>query len=493
MIQDIPAPFQIFNASAGSGKTFLLVQQYLTKLLSSRTDEKFNRMLALTFTNKAVFEMKYRILLQLQNLASQDPLDQANPMGKILLETLEISPQELQQRAKRSLQIILHDYAAFDVITLDSFMHRVIRTFARDLGLSYNFDVTLEVDDFLEEIIDRVLDRVGEAPDLTRILEQLTFEKMDDEATTSWELKKNLIDAAKLLLNENDRTQIQRIALLSPSKKKQQQEFLQYKYNSLVVELTTIGETALKFFKEHGLEAAHFNRKTLYNRFLKLSKGAFDGFDAGQLYQNMQEGKPLYPKKVDGEVQQSINRLSGQIIGYFEKALNLFFQWQLIKDIKKQWIPLNLVTSLSRELEDYQNETNKVLLSTFNERIANEILLQPTPYIYERLGENYRHYFLDEFQDTSSLQWKNLIPLIETAITSLNEDNRSGSLLLVGDPKQSIYRWRGGDVNQFIDLTEEGSPFQIEKKVNHLAINYRSAQSIVAFNNVLYQCLTQHL
>ncbi len=493
MIQDIPAPFQIFNASAGSGKTFLLVQQYLTKLLSSRTDENFNRLLALTFTNKAVFEMKYRILLQLHDLAAKDVLDQPNPMGKILLETLEISPQELQQRAKRSLQIILHDYAAFDVITLDSFTHRVIRTFAKDLGLSYNFDVTLEIDDFLEEIVDRVLDRVGEAADLTGILEQFTFEKMDDEATTSWELKKNLIDAAKLLLNENDRTQIQRIALLSPSERKKQQEFLQYKYNSLVVELTTIGETALKFFKEHGLEAAHFNRKTLYNRFLKLSKGVFDGFDAGQLYQNMQEGKPLYPKKVDGEVQQIIDRLSGQIIGYFEKALYLFFQWQLIKDIKKQWIPLSLVTSLSRELEAYQNETNKVLLSTFNERIAKEILLQPSPYIYERLGENYRHYFLDEFQDTSSLQWKNLIPLIETALISLNEDNRSGSLLLVGDPKQSIYRWRGGDVNQFIDLIEQGSPFQIEKKVNHLATNYRSAQSIVTFNNSLYQCLTQHL
>ena len=84
-------------------------------------------------------------------------------------------------------------------------------------------------------------------------------------------------------------------------------------------------------------------------------------------------------------------------------------------------------TSLSRELEAYQNETNKVLLSTFNERIAKEILLQPSPYIYERLGENYRHYFLDEFQDTSSLQWKNLIPLIETALISLNEDNRTGA------------------------------------------------------------------
>ena len=236
MIQDIPAPFQIFNASAGSGKTFLLVQQYLTKLLSSRTDENFNRMLALTFTNKAVFEMKNRILLQLHDLAFKNNSAQDDPMGEVLLETLEITPQELQQRAKRSLKTILHHYAAFDVITLDGFTHRIIRTFAKDLGLSYNFDVTLEVDEFLEEIVDRVLDRVGEAPDLTGILEQFTFEKMDDEGTSSWELKKNLIDAAKLLLNENDRTQIQRIALLSLSERKTQQEFLQYKYKSLVVE-----------------------------------------------------------------------------------------------------------------------------------------------------------------------------------------------------------------------------------------------------------------
>ena len=278
MTQDIPAPFQIFNASAGSGKTFLLVQQYLTKLLSGRKDEYFNRMLALTFTNKAVFEMKYRILLQLNDLAFKKKSAQDDPMAEALLETLAITPQELKYRAKRSLQTILHDYAAFDVITLDSFTHRVIRTFAKDLGLSYNFDVTLEVDDFLEEIVDRILDRVGEATDLTSILEQFTFEKMDDEGTSSWELKKNLIDAAKLLLNENDRKQIQRIAHLSPSERKKQQELLQHKHNSLVDKLTTIGETMLTLFKEHGLEASHFNRKTLYNRFLKLSKGAFYWF-----------------------------------------------------------------------------------------------------------------------------------------------------------------------------------------------------------------------
>ncbi|MEL0225452.1 MAG: hypothetical protein VW912_02095, partial [Flavobacteriaceae bacterium] len=206
------------------------------------------------------------------------------------------------------------------------------------------------VDEFLEEIVDRILDRVGEATDLTRVLEQFTFEKMDDEGISSWELKKNLIDAAKLLLNENDRTQIQRIALLSPSERKKQQELLQHKHNSLVVGLTTIGETMLNLFKEHGLEAAHFNRKTLYNRFLNLSKGVFKGFDAGQLYQNMQEGKPLYPKKVDAEIQHCIDRLSGQIIENFEKAINLFFQCQLIMYIYKLWIRLRLVSSLSQVL-----------------------------------------------------------------------------------------------------------------------------------------------
>ncbi len=493
MTKDIPAPFQIYNASAGSGKTFLLVQKYLLRLLSGRSDEYFNRLLALTFTNKAVFEMKYRILLQLHDFAFSDRQLEDDPMGKILLEELSISAKELKQRAERCLKVILHDYAAFDVITLDSFTHRVIRTFAKDLGLAYNFDVALDVTDFLEEIVDRVLDRVGKQPELTEILLAFTFEKMDDDGTSSWELKKNLMNAAELLLNENDRIQVQKIAALTALERRNQQAFLKQNQRNLELDLERIGSEMIRLFKDNGLEASHFSRGTLYNRFLNLSKGEFKDFDNGQLYQNMLEGKPLYPKKVPAQVQGCIEGLSVRIVENFTKALGLFYQWQLTKDIRKQWIPLSLLASLSKELEAYQNETNKVLLSTFNDRIAKEILLQPTPYIYERLGENYRHYFLDEFQDTSSLQWKNLIPLIETALISLNEDDRTGSLLLVGDPKQSIYRWRGGDVNQFISLINEKPPFQIQKKVNALKTNYRSAKSVVAFNNTLYQSLTQHL
>ena len=493
MTQDIPAPFQILNASAGSGKTYLLVQKYLIKLLSGRPDEYFNRLLALTFTNKAVFEMKYRILLQLHDLTIVDIKQEKDSMKETLMTSLSITSDELRHRAERCLQTILHDYAAFDVITLDSFTHRVIRTFAKDLGLAYNFDVVIEDEDMLVEIVDRLLNQVGVVPELTKTLEEFTYEKMEDDAVSSWELKQNLMSAAKLLLNENDRIQIQRIANLSALERTNQQDFLKQKQNTIVLELKEMGVEMLRLIKTNGLEAVHFSNKTLYNRFFKLSNGDFKGFDQGQLYQNMLDGKPLYPKRVPADIQQCIDSLSTEILKRFEKALKLFFQWLLIKDIKKQWIPLNLVTSLSNQLEAYQNETNKVLLSTFNGRIAKEILGQPTPYIYERLGENYRHYFLDEFQDTSSLQWQNLIPLIETALLSLNEDDRTGSVLLVGDPKQSIYRWRGGDVNQFINLIESEPPFQVPKNVHQLATNYRSAKSIVTFNNALYQCLPNYL
>ncbi|MGB1448976.1 MAG: UvrD-helicase domain-containing protein [Flavobacteriaceae bacterium] len=492
-MKHIPAPFKIYNASAGSGKTFLLVQKYLTRLLSGRYDENFNRMMALTFTNKAVFEMKYRILLQLQAITTSTNALDKDPMGKLLLEALAITPLELKARAQRALKKILHDYAAFDVITLDSFTHRVIRTFAKDLGLAYNFDVALDVDGFLEIIVDRVLDRVGEDANLTGLLEQFTYEKMDDDGVSSWELRKNLIASARLLLNENDHGYIQQIARLTATERNAQQLFLAQKQHHLKKELEEGGKKMISYFHKHGLVADHFTRKTLYNRFLKLSKGSFEGFDNGKLYEDMLEGKPLYPKKTPAEVQQCIDRLSGDILTHFELCLGHFHQWQLVKDIRKQWIPLSLVTVLAQELNAYQNETNRVLLSTFNERIAKEILHQPTPYIYERLGENYRHYFLDEFQDTSSLQWKNLIPLIATPLESLNEDDRTGSLLLVGDPKQSIYRWRGGNVDQFVSLIKEENPFNVEKKVEELAVNYRSAKSIVNFNNVLYATLVEHL
>ena len=491
-IQHISPSFHIYNASAGSGKTFLLVQKYLETLLREQNGDGFHRMLALTFTNKAVFEMKFRILKQLHTFATTQKALRNDPMAINIMKELNIDSVELVKRARRAMHSILHDYAAFDVITLDSFTHRVIRSFAKDLGLSYNFNVALQVDVMLQETVDSLLNSVGEEEEITQILENFTYDKMEDEGT-SWDIKQSLFLAAKLLLNENDRQEIKSIAGLSEQQKQQQHRFIVDKNKALKLALVEKGKKTIDLLKANGLSSTDFSYGTLYNRFLKLSKGDFDGLDSGKFHQNLQEGKGIYPSKLDDDKKQLIEQLLPSLLSDYEEALENYYIFLLTNDIKKQWVPLRLLARLAKQLELRQKEDNIVLLSTFNERIAKEILTHPASFIYERLGENYRYYFLDEFQDTSNLQWKNLIPLIENALISQDLNGKSGALLLVGDPKQSIYRWRGGDVDQFVGLLGEDQPFPIEKNIVSLATNYRSTSQIINFNNALYASLENYL
>ena len=158
----------------------------------------------------------------------------------------------------------------------------------------------------------------------------------------------------------------------------------------------------------------------------------------------------------------------------------------LLKSLISQWIPLSLIGSMEKGLEKLQLAENRLLLSRFNEMIDKEISGLETPYIYERMGEKYRYYFIDEFQDTSRLQWKNLIPLISNALEGLDNTQQMGSLLLVGDPKQSIYRWRGGDNLQFLRLLNKETPFQLAPEISLLPKNYRSGSAIVDFNNQFF-------
>ena len=487
------APFQLYQASAGAGKTFLLVQKYLANLLSHKQEDRFHRMLALTFTNKAVYEMKFRLLKQLHFFAFTDEDLALDAMGKALLKELEISSDELKKRAEINLHLILHDYAAFDVITLDSFTHRVIRSFAKDLGLAYNFEVELQSERILEKVVERVIDEVGEDPQITQLLKQFTFQKMDDDSVTSWDLKNNLLNSAQLLLNENDREEIKRFIHFTNKTVDESYRLLIKERTTTHNEFVALGKRCLGLISEAGLEASHFSHQTLYKRFYNVSTGNFNKYDSGKLHENLIAGKGIYTTKTPEAAKAQIDALLPRFLQLFEEGLLLFYKWQLLSDMLKQWIPLNMLATLAKTLEIYQTESNRVLISTFNERIAKEILWQPSPYIYERLGENYRHYFLDEFQDTSSLQWNNLIPLIKSSIESELESGHTGSLLLVGDPKQSIYRWRGGNVEQFIDLIHEGNPFTIAKKKNNLKTNYRSAKAIVTFNNALYAALPEYI
>jgi len=478
---------EIISASAGSGKTYTLVFHFLKTLLSKPTADTYRKMIALTFTNKAVFEMKSRILKSLKEYSSLVETDKTPQMAFDLCEALELSTAELAFRSRQALKLILQDYAAFEVVTLDRFTHRIIRSFARDLGLSLYFEVEIQQEQMLSQVVERLIDKAGTDKEITPLLEQFTLQKMD--AQLSWDISANLFEIAKLLLKENDRIPLQYVLSQSRTVFGRQHNFLKTYSNTCKQNISLLGTEVLELIESKQLTQADFSRGTLYIHFQKLKQLDFIRLYENKLEENLEEEKNIYNKSLDSERASRIDEILPEIRSSFHKANQYYHQFSLANDILKQWIPLSLIKILDEELELYQRENNKVLLGTFNDRISKEILHQPAPYIYERLGEYYRHYYLDEFQDTSSLQWSNLIPLISQPLEGLDEDGTSGSLLIVGDPKQSIYRWRGGHVEQFLSLLQSKSPFQVSSNISSLETNYRSYDVVVNFNNAFFESL----
>ena len=196
------SPFLVYNASAGSGKTYTLTKRYLGLLFSSNSYRSFREMLALTFTNKAVGEMKTRILDSLFDFSQPSVLENPPLMFSELVAETELTPKQLQQKSTILLQQLLHNYSFFEISTIDRFNHKIIKTFARDLKLAQNFEVELDVESLLAKAVTRVLDRAGQEKELTQLLLDFSLEKIDDEK--SWNIIHDLIEIGKLLFQEND-------------------------------------------------------------------------------------------------------------------------------------------------------------------------------------------------------------------------------------------------------------------------------------------------
>lgn len=484
-------PFQIINAAAGSGKTFALVYAYLRRLLSADREDAYKKMLALTFTNKAVNEMKHRILNNLYLLGYDIENEKIKHIRSGLIIDLKTSEAYLQEKAKRRLNKILHEYAAFEVITLDSFTHKIIKSFAKDLKIPASFEVTLDSDLLLEQMTENILEQAGIDPSLTQIL--VAFSLSKTEELKSWNVSDDLLEFSHLLLQENDREPISNLKNKSLEDFKLQQNKFQKQLEILEKKLKETGAAALKMFADHGLTAADFNRKTLYRHFEKIALAQTERLYDNRLEENLSTGENIYKKSLPDSKKITIDTLIPQLYETFIQAKKKVGRLLLLKSLLTQWTPMMLIGRMEKGLEALQLPENKLLLSRFNEMIDQEISGLEAPYIYERLGEKYRHYFIDEFQDTSRLQWKNLIPLISNALQSLDEAQQMGTLLLVGDPKQAIYRWRGGDNEQFLNLLDQKSPFQIVPEITLLPKNHRSRKAIVDFNNHFFAWLGSYL
>jgi ATP-dependent exoDNAse (exonuclease V) beta subunit len=481
-------PFIIYNASAGSGKTHTLVKEYLKLLFSSNNPEFFKRILAITFTNKAVSEMKERIIDMLKAFSDESILTKNDSMFKSICEETNIDPLELHKKAKIILDTILHNYAAFDISTIDKFTHNIIRTFAYDLKLPLNFEVELDHEALLFEAVDSLISKAGTDDVLTNVLIDFAIEKADEDR--SWDISYDFNKIAKLLTSENDAPYI------STLKNKTLGDFnllkKQIKTEIAIVEkqLVKSAETVLSLIDEAGLEHSDFSggsRAYLPNYFLKLKNGNLDIDFSTSWIANLEE-KPLYPKKTRTEdVKTILDDIKTELVSAFKLTKKAVFHLKYLQAIYKNISPLSVLKAIDNELQVLKQDQNKMLISEFNAIISNEIKNQPTPFIYERLGEKFKHYFIDEFQDTSEMQWENLLPLQRNAL-----DSAGGSIMLVGDAKQAIYRWRGGKAEQFIDLfTKKTKPFHAEQDVKNLEKNYRSYKEIVDFNNGFFKYLSQ--
>ncbi len=477
--------FSIYNASAGSGKTFTLAKAYLNKLLLSNKPDYFKTILAVTFTNKAVGEMKERIMKNLQEFSDEKILESPSAMFLFVEKDTGLSPKEIHIRSHRAIQYILHNYGSFDVETIDRFNHRLIRTFAKDLKIASNFEVELDVDSLLTEAVDRVINLAGKEERLTKVILDFTFEKADDDK--SWDISFDLNEISKLLKNENDLSHVERL------KTKTIEDFLELKktvYKSIEKTgeaLNELGEKCLDVISKNGLEFTDFNGGYFPKYFEKLANGDFS-VSTGLKWQENIGIETMYPKRVTGETANTIDSLTGTFSGFYEQSSKLLTNYTFLKTIQNNINSLSLLNAIYKEFKELQEEKNLVPISEFNARIFKEIKGQPAPFIYERLGDKYKHFFIDEFQDTSQMQWLNLVPLIDNTLSQEDMSGEKGSLLIVGDAKQSIYRWRGGFPEQFIKLSDGENPFALES-INRqtLETNFRSYDEIINFNNAFFQ------
>ena len=466
-----PTNFHIINASAGSGKTHTLVLEYLKTLLKDSTSSSFRHLLALTFTNKAVNEMKERILVTLLKLAKTPSKEQ--DMSSRICEALEISEEELSYRAELMLRKILLEYASFDVITIDKFTHKLVRTFARELELPSGFDVELDPEMLLDETVLSVIEEVGKDQDLTRLLLDFSLKKV--QADNDWDVQRDLDAFVRLLLNENDRKPIADIKNKSLKDLKGDKNKLEKESNNYLKGAQRIATEALNFLDQVGLAAEDFTRKQLHQFFQKVLNKEFVKLYPNALEAALKGERPLYNKTLVEEKKYLIDSILSQLLLFYDEIKKGVGCYLVIQNTLKSWTPRLLLQLMEERLEFFQTKKEIRLLGEFNRKINKLVQEEPAPFIYERLGERYQHYFLDEFQDTSELQWSNLTPLISNALESQNLSGSRGSLLIVGDPKQAIYRWRGGNMQQFINLINKTKiPFQIEAENFPLKENFRS-------------------
>lgn len=488
-------PLKIFNASAGSGKTYHLVKEYIKLLLQEVHSKSFSKIIAMTFTNKAALEMKERIISALDEMSS--PVYFSNNSEHLTIELskdLEISKHEVEKRSKLALNQILHQYEDFYVMTIDKFNLRLIRSFSRDLDLSNDFEVVMDEVEVIEKIVDDLLNQLGSDnhTQLNKLLLKYAESKVDDGE--SWNFRRKLVEFGKVLRVERNTTKVKELMGMDFGIDRFKSVIAQRK--AIDISFNNLASKLLKAINNHQLDQEYLPGKSgTFNGIMKMANTVSFITNEADISKNVVKYLDVDLKKgqiFPGEIKEIIR----EIITHREKHL---YEYIVINLYLKNFFNMALLQYMAKSLELIKKEEQIILISEFNSLISVLIQNENAPFIYERLGTKFKHFLLDEFQDTSHLQWLNLVPLVHESLGGNNTN------LIVGDPKQSIYRFKNGVAEQFVELPRIYNPEGISEisqksayfdqmgETHSLDNNWRSSPTIVNFNNTFFTHLKHRL
>ena len=487
---------KIYKASAGSGKTFKLTEEYLSLLFAAQKKKQHRNILAVTFTNKATEEMKSRILEELFLLST----DKESKHKAKLKEKFQLSDTEVQAKAKELLIEIVHDYSSFFISTIDSFFQRVIRAFAREIGVNGGYSLELNNDQILEQSVDNMFFELDEAEN-QQLLEWMTryAEELIDDSK-SWNFKRSLLKLGKEIFKESYQDKA-----TETSEKLHDKEFLKaYRRSLLTViakfesETKKIAHDALEILETYGLETTDFSGSSRSS--MKILERIEDGnFKLTLSFRRMAEDVTnCYAKSASAEIKENI--VSAYHNGLQEKLVELinyidteFYKSNSAMIILRHLNTLGILSDLAMQIKKLTTEQNSMLISDSNLLLNKIIDGSDTPFVYEKTAMHLENIMIDEFQDTSVLQWNNFRPLLAESLAHSNPNQPEGNLnLVVGDVKQSIYRWRNSDWKLLAYQIGEDFVHHPQQSKT-LDTNWRSDRCIVEFNNAFFKVASNEL
>lgn len=462
-----------------------MAKEYLKLALRFRAGY-FRHILAVTFTNKATQEMKDRILLYLN-----DFIDGKNDgLAKELKDELKLDDQTFKQNCYGLRSEILHSYSRFSISTIDAFFQKVIRSFTREAGLSGDYRLEVDQDEVLEEVVNNLMDELGKDENLTTWMVEFATNNL--ESDKPWDVRRGLLEFSKEIFREefkeieddfNQKTSEKNyFRNLLQELTKEKKSFVNYITSRAREAVTILTENNINFDDFKYGNGGAFGWLTKIADFNTVK--SFDEDGIGKRPLKEYQSSANWPSKTTVNQKQIIKLAEEKLIPLMNEILQFrnqkFIESLSAEVVLDNFYSFGLIADIARKLKEYKAENNLMLLADAPKFLNKVIDDNETPFIYEKVGSFYKNYLIDEFQDTSTMQWKNFYPLVAESLDSGNES------LVVGDVKQAIYRWRGGNLT----LLQENIQKQIgEGRINvkDLSSNYRSADELVAFNNALFK------